>query len=42
VVPLLKGVVYQETDPSLWGQLLDLQAQARDFFRALDLDLILD
>jgi hypothetical protein len=42
VVPLLKGVVYQETDPLVWGQLLHLQPQVRDYVRVLDLELILD
>ena len=42
VIPLLKGVVYQETDSAVWGQLLQLQAQVRDYVRVLDLELILD
>lgn len=42
VVPLLKGIVYQEADAAVWGQLLHLQPQVRDYVRVLNLDLILD
>lgn len=42
VIPLLKGVVYQESDPTLWSHLLKLQPQVRDYVRVLDLDLALD
>lgn len=41
-VTLLKGVIYQDKDASLWGSLLNLQAQVRDFFQVLGLDLVLD
>lgn len=42
VVPLLKGVLYQESDAALWGALLDLQARVRDYVRVLGLELVLD
>ena len=42
VVTLMKGVLYQETDPGLWQQLLNLQARVRDFVAVLGLTLILD
>ena len=42
VVPLLKGVLYQEENPGLWGSLLNLQAGVRDYVAVLGLELILD
>jgi len=42
VIPLLKGVVYQENDPSLWERLIRLDAKVRDYVRVLDLELVLD
>ena len=42
LIALLKGVVYQESDPHLWGTLLRLQVQTRDYFRIINLDLHLD
>ncbi|HYR85412.1 MAG TPA: DUF4194 domain-containing protein [Terriglobia bacterium] len=42
VVPLLKGVVYQEADPQLWNSLLNLQARVRDYVSVLGLGLVLD
>ena len=42
VIPLLKGVVYQENDPALWGRLIALEARVRDYVRVLDLELVLD
>ncbi|GAB4483590.1 MAG: hypothetical protein OHK006_05110 [Thermodesulfovibrionales bacterium] len=42
VVPLLKGVLYQEDNPVLWGSLLSLQASVRDYVAVLGLDLMLD
>jgi hypothetical protein len=42
VVPLLKGVIYQENDPALWNGLLNLQARVRDYVTVLGLDLVLD
>jgi hypothetical protein len=42
VVPLLKGVLYQEENPGLWGSLLNLQASVRDYVAVLGLELMLD
>ncbi len=42
VIPLLKGVVYQENDPALWGRLAGLEARVRDYAGVLDLELVLD
>lgn len=42
VIPLLKGVVYQENAPEQWNSLLSLQAQTRDYVSVLGLELILD
>jgi Domain of unknown function (DUF4194) len=42
VIPLLKGVIYQEALPDLWNDLLNLQARVRDYVGVLGLRLILD
>ena len=42
VVPLLKGVLYQEENPTAWTALQDLQAAVRDYVAVLGLDLVLD
>jgi len=42
VIPLFKGVIYQETDPALWQSLLNLQARVRDYVAVLGLELALD
>ena len=42
VIPLLKGVVYQESDSGLWNALLTLQASVRDYASVLGLALVLD
>jgi len=42
VIPLLKGVIYQETDAGLWNALLNLQPRVRDYVLVLDLELVLD
>lgn len=42
VVPLLRGVLYQEGDAAAWGRLLDLQARVRDYVAVLGLELVLD
>ena len=42
VVPLLKGVLYQESEAALWNALLALQARVRDYVAVLGLDLVLD
>ena len=42
VIPLLKGVIYQEENPALWSALLNLMAAVRDHVAVLGLELILD
>jgi hypothetical protein len=42
VVPLLKGVVYREDDPALWGSLLGMLAGVRDYVAVLGLELTVD
>lgn len=42
VIGLMKGVVYQDADESLWQDLLALQARVRDYVAVLGLELILD
>ncbi len=42
VIRLLKGVLYQETDSSLWAQLLRLQARVREYLQVIGLELVLD
>jgi hypothetical protein len=42
VIPLLKGVIYQDNDPLLWSRLITLDAKVRDYVRVLDLELVLD
>lgn len=42
VVPLLKGVIYQEENPALWSRLLTAQAAVRDYVAVLGLELLLD
>ena len=42
VILLLKGVLYQEPDASLWNALLTLQARVRDYVSVLGLELVLD
>jgi hypothetical protein len=42
LISLMKGVLYQEADPGLWQQLLNLQARIRDYVSVLGLTLILD
>jgi hypothetical protein len=42
LIVLLKGVLYQESDPQRWGQLLELQARVRDYVAVLGLEMILD
>lgn len=42
VIPLLKGVIYQENDPPLWSRLVALDAKVRDYVRVLGLELVLD
>lgn len=42
VVPLLRGVLYQEGDAGHWSALLGLQARVRDYVSVLGLELVLD
>ncbi|WP_239796306.1 DUF4194 domain-containing protein [Candidatus Nitrotoga arctica] len=42
VIALLKGVIYQEGEASLWNALLNLQARVRDYVTVLGLELVLD
>lgn len=42
VVPLLKGVLYRESDPAQWQALLGLQPGVRDYVAVLGLQLMLD
>ncbi|MSN25852.1 MAG: DUF4194 domain-containing protein [Geobacter sp.] len=42
VIPLLKGVIYQENDPGQWNALMKLQAGVRDYVVVLGLELVLD
>lgn len=42
VIPLLKGVMYEEENPSLWNSLLNLQSAVRDYVAVLGLELIFD
>lgn len=42
VIPLLKGVLYQEENPGLWSTLLNLQAGVRDYVAVLGLELFFD
>lgn len=42
VILLLKGVIYQDADVSLWNALILLQARVRDYVNVLGLELVLD
>ncbi|WP_151193923.1 DUF4194 domain-containing protein [Cysteiniphilum sp. JM-1] len=42
VISLLKGVIYQDTDPKRWSALIRLHAQICDYVDILGLELILD
>ncbi len=42
LVALLKGVLYQESDPGRWSQLLNFQSPVRDYASVLGLELVLD
>jgi hypothetical protein len=42
VVTLLKGVIYRETDGTLWNGLLNLQSRIRDYVAVLGLELVFD
>ena len=42
VIPLLKGVMYQEDNAAQWSALLKLQVRVRDYVAVLGLELVLD
>lgn len=42
IVPLLKGVLYQENDAVQWNALLNLQSRVRDYVAVMGLELVLD
>lgn len=42
VVTLMRGVTFQESDPTLWQTLLDLQGRVREMVGLLGLELMLD
>lgn len=42
VIPLLKGVIYQDESPALWNSLFNLSAAVRDYVAVLGLELIFD
>ena len=42
VIPLLKGVLYRESDPALWSTLVELQSRVRDYVAVLGLELMVD
>ena len=42
LIALFKGVLYQEDNPALWQNLLELQSRVRDYLGVLGLQLILD
>lgn len=42
VIPLLKGVIYQDTDAAAWNALLNLEGRVRDYVAVLGLDVFVD
>ncbi len=42
LVVLLKGVLYQDTDPMRWSYLLNLKNQVKDYVKVLGLELVQD
>jgi hypothetical protein len=42
IIPLLRGVIYQETDAILWNSLGSLQHRVRDYVAVMGLELVLD
>jgi hypothetical protein len=42
IINLLKGIVFRSEQPQLWQDLIDLQAQASDYLKVLDLELQID
>lgn len=41
-INLLKGVIYRDSDESLWSALLSLQTRIRDYMAVIGLELIVD
>ena len=41
-IRLLRGIVFRDSDPRLWEDLIALQARIRDYMSVLNLDLIID
>lgn len=41
-IPLLRGVVYADTQPAAWNALLALPAQVRDYLSTIGLDVVID
>lgn len=42
IIPLLKGVLYQDSEGPAWNALLGLQSRVRDYVAVLGLELVLD
>ncbi len=42
IIPLLKGVLYQDSEGPAWNTLLNLQSRVRDYVAVLGLELVLD
>jgi Domain of unknown function (DUF4194) len=42
VIPLLKGVLYRDTDAAMWSGLLNLRMRVRDYVSVLGLELTID
>jgi len=42
VINLMKGVLYQDKQPSLWNALLNLQSSVRDYVTLMNLELYID
>lgn len=42
LISLLKGVVYQEQSPQVWGNLINQQNAVIDYFKLIGLELLLD
>ncbi len=42
LIVLFKGILYADTDPALWQQLLTLQPRVRDYVGLIGLELMLD
>ena len=41
-IRLLRGILFRDSDPRLWEDLIALQARIRDYMSVLNLDLIID